>query len=350
MLQKLIKELVLLELDSILLERRRPQPQIMYHGTSSNFLSKIFQSGLIPDPSEGKWKNDELEQNATISAPSLRSLEGSYWTDNVITAASAGRATAKAKGGERAIVIAQIIPQSAKADEDDVRIPVERAFRTVLLPHWGHRDISGVIWPLLGAIEADPSFYKQIVEDFSKTLHDDLKSSDKMPLDKTLMKLVFDATLERMLGHINASEGREKWSYIESYERQLENIMPWEKAKEKAKEKAEKNDIPKFDKVAGERNFLSALDKLSSRYRKSALPPQDEEAWRLRTNLRVTQPIGFTGRNKIIAIVVGNDKNFEVVYGNLPSKFIDDWSTNWGPEFKITDRRTGKVLHNSLED
>lgn len=332
-----------------LLERKRSEPKIMYHGTSSKFLPKIFQLGMIPEPSEGKWKDDRLEQKASVISPTLRSLKGSYWTDNVATASGAGADTTRTIGGTELIIVAQIVPQTAKADEDDVRGPVLRAFRKVIIPHYGHRDVGDIAWPMLGAFEANPKLHKEVVDAFATELHNTLKTSDKMPLDKNLMEYVFDAAHQRLLGHVHAI-GRMKWAYIESFEHELEHVLGdnWGEAKKIAQEKAEKNDIPVFDKVAGERKFLDALDKVSLRYKKSAMPPSEEQ-WRLRTNLRVTEPVGFSGRNKIICILLVKDSsNFKVVYGAVPDKFLEDWKNKWGPHFRIVDRND-KEIFNTLK-
>jgi hypothetical protein len=90
------------------------------------------------------------------------------------------------------------------------------------------------------------------------------------------------------------------------------------------------------------------LDKVSSRYRKYTRIPGEGEPWRLRTNLRITEPVGFSGRNKIIAIVLGHGQKLEVVYGKLPEKFIKDYAQSWGPNFEIVDRK-GKIIFKSSE-
>lgn len=322
----------------------------MYHGTNAEHLPKIFQLGMIPDPTKGHWKGDKAHQDATLGSPSLHSLKGSYWTDNTSTAFSSAIDAVRGSAGRQAVIIAQIVPQTAKADEDDVRNPVLNTFRTVLVPHFGHADARYVAPSLKGAIDADPKFYNKIVDEFAKHLHDRLKTGDKMPMDKAMMKKTFDATLERMLGHIDMTQDRGKWNYIEAYERWLENVIDWEEARVKAKEKAESGDLPKYDKVSGEKKFLDALDDISRRYRKSAMPPGENDPYRLRTNLRVTEPVGFSGRNKIVAIIVGHGRQLELAYGKVPQQFIDDYSKSWGPNFRIIDRKTGKPVYNSLED
>jgi len=348
-LKNIIKKLVKEEVD-FLLERKRAKPVIMYHGTSSKHLPKIYQLGMIPDPTEGRWKGEEELEASSILSPSMHSLKGSYWTDNIVTAYSSAR-DAMSTGGESRmmIVVAQLVPQSAKADEDDVRMPVQRAFAEALRSHFGARDLDLAVPMAKGTIDADPNFYKELMSDFATNLHNKLKTSEKMPMDKAMMQDTFDAAMERVLGHVDMKKGRAKQAYIESYEYALEQKMDWEKAREIAQEMYQKNEIPTFNVIEGEKKFLQALDKLSQRYRKFALPPKEDE-WRLQTTLRITEPVGFSGRNKIVAIVLGRGQVLELVYGNLPQQFISDYSKFWSPNFKVVDKRSGKVVHNSLNE
>lgn len=319
----------------------------MYHGTSSKFLPKIFQLGMIPNPTKGRWKGDEELEGSSIHSPSMHSLEGSYWTNNITTARSSAR-DALSTGGEArlALIIAQIVPQTAKSDEDDVRIPVRRAFKNALSKHFGARDLDQSVPMAKGRMDADPAFFQELVSDFSKTLHDELKSSDKMPIDNNMMQDAFEAAFERILGHVDMSEGSAKRAYIESYEYALgKKIDDWEEARKLAREKYEKNDVPDYSKTEGERKFLQALDKISGRYRKFA---QNQGGFN--QSLRVTTPVGFSGRNKIVAIVLGDGANMELVYGKLPQKFIKDHSSSWGPKFKITDKKSGQVIHDTTQE
>jgi len=67
-LERLIEELVASELD-VLLERKRAKPQIMYHGTTSAILPKVYQMGMIPNPKKGKWKGENSFKYTTIGSP-----------------------------------------------------------------------------------------------------------------------------------------------------------------------------------------------------------------------------------------------------------------------------------------
>lgn len=315
----------------------------MYHGTNSIHLPKIFQLGMIPDPSGGRWKGDKEFEDTTINSPSMHSLKGSYWTDNVTTAYSSARDTLGGTDGRQMIVVAQLVPQTAKADEDDVRPVVEQAFREAYQPYHGARNLELAATMIHAQVTVDNNIYTELVNSFAKIVHDRLKTSDKMPFEPDFFRSVFDATLNRALGHVNWEQ--HKWYYIEAYQRALEDTseLDYEEAREEALKL--KDNMPTFNKVSGEKQFLRALDKVSRRYRKSAMPTPEGE-WRLRTNLRITEPVGFSGRNKIIAIVVGHGRKLEVVYGKVPEKFIKDYAKSWGPNFEIIDRK-GNTIHKS---
>lgn len=311
---------------------------------------------MIPEPAEGKWKSDELEAKADLLNPSLRSLKGSYWSDNLGVAISSASNARREVGGNNTIVVAQIIPQTAYADEDDLRGPVQRAFGKVTQEEFGHAGTAENAWRIKGLIDANKSRHTELVSNFSNYLHQQLTKNSKKPIDKTLTKKAFDTFLERMLAHMPIEEGwYNKSRYIESYHRGLEESgMDWEQAKKKAAEKYNEP-FPKYNKTAAEKAYLGVLEELTIRYRESTLPPGEEE-YRMRTNVRISQSVGFRGRNKIISIVTirqdedRRERSLELVYGTLLTKFIDDYSQHWGPNFQVIDRKSGSVIHDTLKE
>jgi len=352
LLQKLIEVLVRNELSSIIFEKRkrRTKPQIMFHGTTSKFLPKIFQLGMLPNPKAGKWRgNTTGDDEATAQRRSLRSLEGSYWTTNAGTAFTSGNNTRRKFGGNSIIIVAEIIPQTGKADEDSIEGSVNRAFDTSITPWFGARDRAEAAPALQGILDAADlsggNTKKEIIKTFSKQLHNLLKINDKMPIDKKMLGRVFHAYLERMLSHIDIENGQKKWEYLESYRRELENTFSPEEAKKKMDEK--NNNIPNF--VNGEENYSKALDWVSGRYKKTTFENSDED---FGVNLRVTQPVGFRGRNKIISILekpVRFGGDLILVYGNkVPNEFITKWKDFWGPNFKVVDQNKN-ILYDGLK-
>jgi len=354
-LQKLIEVLVRNELSSIIFEKRkkRTKPQIMFHGTTSKFLPRIFQLGVVPNPKAGKWKGDiSNDDSVDANRRSLKSLEGSYWTTNVGTAFSAGNNTRRKFGGNSIFIIAEIVPQTGKADEDSVEGSIDRAFAASIVPWFGARSIPEAAVALQGILDADSlnggTTEKQITKDFSKQLHNSLKINDKMPMDEKMLGKVFHVYLERILGHMDIENGDKKWEYLENYRRELEKGTGW--SQEDAKKMMDKktNNIPKFDSGIGEENYSKALDWVSGRYKKSTFVGDDED---FGVNLRVTQPVGFRGRNKIIAILDSpkEETNLILIYGNkVPNEFIVKWKDFWGPNFKIIDQN-GKILYDAMK-
>lgn len=352
LLEKLFKD----ELNDLLTEKKTEaaKPIIVFHGTSSKFLPKIFQLGVIPNSKQGAWRaeDDKHEVDADIRNPSLRSLEGSYWTTRVGTASSSATAAVMAYGGDKMYIIAQIVPRTALADEDNIRSLVKRAFDNMMSNWFGGRKNSESevdAWKLKGAIDADPAEYQKMVDDFSVILYDLLIGKNGQgkvattPFDKSLFKETFDTYFERILGHADIGEyASYKRKYLDNYELYLpsgtENVDDLVQDKHL--------NPPKLNKVQGEKNYLNTLDKLTKKYKKTVKP--SEQAFD--TTLRVTTPIGFSGKNKILAIVTEKEvpKTFNsaltIEYGNLPNEFInlyDDWET--GP-YTIFDKKTNSFI------
>ncbi len=358
MLKTLIQNLLNEELKYLIPEGKRKAinaPKIMYHGTTSKFLPKIFQLGMIPNPTKGKWKNSgNPEMLGSASRRSLESLPGSYWTSNIMIASGAANNSRRKFGGDNIIIIAQLVAKSAKADEDNIANFVSYAFKEAISPWFGARDEADSAWAMEGMIEGDPKIKKEMLSIFEKSLHNKLKSNS-MPLDKSLLDFVFDAYLKRILGHVDISSDNfytYKWEYLENYKRYLVNVTGNdEKAKERIENKKER--LPKYNKSETERQYSLALDKLSSRYKKTTLNTDGI----LGITFRMTEPIGFSGRNKIIAILSYNptakpssgrmqNNIFTLEYGNnIPNKFINDWRRQERPDFSIVDKKDGKVLY-----
>lgn len=354
MLERLIEELVAHELGT-LLERKRAKPQIMFHGTTSNFLPKIFQLGMIPNPKKGRWKGEDNFVSTTINRPSMHSLEGSYWTTNLgeayKAAGDAVRTDTPEDEGNRMIVVAQIMPHSAKADEDDVRRIVSQAFITAYAKYFGNRQEDQAAPMILAASQFDLNMYVDMVEEFAKNIHERLKTSDKMPFDSDFFRSVFEATLERLLGHLDFSEGPALRSYLEQleylYGKKTGDYKEAREVSEARYKELSGKGFPEYTKTGGEKKFLQALDKVSSRYRKSVFQRENEYGDMSDTTLRMTEPVGFSGRNKIVAIILGRGRGLVLAYGNsIPQDFINKYKRFWGPAFSVKNQK-GEVIYPS---
>lgn len=335
----------------VIAEAKFTKPLIMFHGTTTKYLSSILANGIIPNPKEGPWKK---EDEVSAGQSSRQSLFGSYWTDNLSTAYGASGNASRNQGGEKIIVIAQIIPSSGFADEDDVKFSISREFNNSAGKEIGVFS-SERAWNLKGLIDVEPETYSKMINDFSNNLHNRLTKNKKMPLDTILFKNTFDAYLERLLAHQLKTDERSKWKYVD---------MPDKILGREGGKKA----IEDFDNIAAdykdisgsEKKYLEIQDKISRRYKESTNPNSyDDEAGYLQkfhTNARIPNPVKFKGNNRIIGIVLIPKINDEVpkwkqeplrlLYGTISQEFIDGYKKFSGPNFQILDKN-GKVIYSS---
>lgn len=283
----------------------------MYHGTSSEFLPSILKTGLVPNPKKKYWDDDP---NVSMTKASLASLEGSYWTSNILTASSSAHNTIKKFGGSAIIVIAQIQTQSAVADEDNIAFPLE----------WNYDKAFGA------SISAKPkqvayhyydnrNYYEDVKKKFIELTHNDLsKNNDKKPISNNLLANAFDAMSLRIIAHGIKDAGDDTyWS-------------PLKDIKNKPEEEPTVSET--------EKNLLDIKDKITRRYRETTLDKDD-----FRHTLRITEPVTYSGANRITHIIEiqnGNFVNGEYIqppviihYGNektIPKKFIEDFKSRIG--------------------
>jgi len=318
--------------EKYLFERKRTpsaKPEIMYHGTSSKFLKSILNKGIQAEPKNKRWEDDPGVTHYTSSRVSLL---GSYWTTNIMTAISSAGNTQDKFGGNRIIVIAQIVAKTAFADEDDVRTKINYAMTKAIGDELG--SISVDQYPFVfGAFESDSSMKNQIIDNFSNELHKRLQTNEKQPINKNLLKQVFDTAFTRSIAH--SFKNDEYWAlkrFADGFKRFAKD---YEKAGEEIEEKyySGGSSVPfEWKNVQkAEKDFLDAQEKLTRYYPKTALD-KDE----FNRTLRMPKDIGFEGRSKIIGIVEFIDpNNLKIIYGEVPTQFKDDYSKSWGPNFKI---------------
>lgn len=283
----------------------------MYHGTTSDFLPSILKKGLVPDPKKKYWADDP---NASLTKASLASLHGSYWTSNIFTATSSATNTTNKFGGDKIIVIAQIQTQSAFADEDNLAFPLEWNYNKAF-----GGNISEKPRQVAYYFYDDKNYYENAKKNFIKLVHDELsKNNEKKPVASQLLSDAFDAMSLRIIAHGIRDAGADK------YWNPLKDI---------------KNKPDTEPTVAEtEKNLLDTKDKLSQRYRETTLDKDD-----FRHTLRITEPVTYSGANRITHVVEIPDGYVEngnfvkppiiLHYGNkknIPEKFIQDFKSRVG--------------------
>lgn len=273
------------------------KPIIVYHGTSINNLPSILSQGLIPNPKERKWAFDS---DASFGMPSRQSLEGIYITTNLMTAISS------APIKEKLIVIAQVQPRALFADEDTVTgavsgIPAsDNAF-------FQERGIAQLYLAL--KTNTNQEYLNDVKQRYIEIgmrklvsmLNFDIHSNLKQRLGEILNSLFYVA-LNRSAAYIDEDTVRD----MKMYYNKLGNF-----------------EIP--DKLQAENEYSKWMDKLTRTLKSAAHP--DKRADNFQINGRLLAPIGYSGKNKILAIVKEVDRETEVVYGEVPDQFVKDWQS-----------------------
>ena len=294
-----------------LVEAKFRKPHIMYHGTSTKFLRSILKNGIQPKPKEKTWADDPQQ---VIQSFSRASLEGSYWSGNLMTATSSASNTRRKYGGNDLLVIAQISEQSAYADEDLINFALLQSLNnTVADTHPGIRRDFHMI---LGHDLYDESKNKERVQKiFRDHLHELLGGSEKHEPNKEFFNELLDTLVKRNLAY-------ERKSGM-SLDRWVVNVP----------------DLPTITDIEQHVNRLR--EQLTRSYRATAL-----DRSQFSHNLRITLPVGFSGANKILQILEipqwrwedeGDDKKLKVdpfilLYGSkdLPSNFYNQYESRVG--------------------
>jgi len=312
----------------------------MYHGTSDKHWAKIRSEGLQPKVKTRTWADDP---SATSISPSRASLESTYLTDNLMTAKSAAwTAVRNAKANHEVIVIVQAQPRSAFADEDDVSSALEWQFQKVfgVNPAESAR-YSTEFWM---EYKFAPSSVRHYEDDYVKEVVDHFKKITGIEIDDKAMGILAPVLrsavwvgIERVLAHF-IEKPESSWS--KPISAATDFLRNFSKTREEYKGKidvaqadAEKM-LSKIPSVSdAERKWLGVKDKVTRILRKIAWQ-QDS---RVAHNIRIAEPITFSGRNKIIGAVlifktgVGMVEGLKVLYGSLPEKFKEDWNKAVGP-------------------
>lgn len=101
------------------LSKRFAGVSLMIHGTSSSFLDKIMDNGIVPNPEQRVWKKDSIEtQDQKQTLP-----DASYWTNNFMTAYTASGNAYREFGGNRILVYARINTGDKRVSLDEDHFP-----------------------------------------------------------------------------------------------------------------------------------------------------------------------------------------------------------------------------------
>ena len=311
---------------------------VWYHGTDFKYYRSIRKQGLIPDPRTRTWASDP---DASFRRPSRKSYAGIYVTTNLMTARSSAPGN---PGSESLIVVMDLQPRTMWADEDALTywlsdIPIPGLVTTEpglasLYVGWKYGEpidkktaakarrfyITGVVKQLLKDVkEPHPKLRSRVTE---------------------LVKKAWGAALMRKVAYVsNRTWQRGFWD--------IDPMMDPEKM------------APKPDKGEAEKQYAKITDRLTRTLKRLTLPsvvPDD-----FNRTARVLKPIGYSGRNRIVALVKssvvkeGGQHIERVLYGKVPPQFIKDWTRavgKWKPVKESMDeavKRRHPHLQNLLD-
>lgn len=293
-----------------LFEAKFRKPILMYHGTSTAFLRSILKHGLLPNPKQKIWKDDP---DASIYTQSRASLLGAYFSSHFMVAYSSSGNSVRKYPGNRLMILAKIQTQSAKADEDSISGYLNISYNQAFGGNYSdnYRVVSEIYYDY-------PEQYETIKTKFIEILHKKLSVNKNKPVPPQLLSDTFDSISLRIIAYGNKED---KWLFSRI------NNKP--------------TNIPST--IEAEERLLQIKDKLTSYYRESAI-----DSNRFAHTLRITEPVGFSGANRITHIIelpyrpkTDNleDKKAILHYGNIneiPNTFFNDYSNFIGkfPDFK----------------
>lgn len=276
-----------MRLREILSEAKFRKPAVMFHGTSSVFLREILKKGLDPNP-----KSRVYDKDADIMGTGLskQTLGGIYFSKTFRVANGAAYNAATKFGGNSLIVIAQIAEQSSFADEDMVSNEMLDAYKAALgIQHSGpNRRVIEIVH--------NSEAKQKAVEEFTNKVHESLSERDDMPIQWPGYGRVFNLITAFYIEQILKDDP----SLNNVYRKELKDLVD-----------------SGIDYRDGTNSIRVAQDMMSRRYKDSVYIEPGE--WERFHALRVTEPVTFSGSNRILSIVeLGKKHNdpIKIHYGN----------------------------------
>jgi len=317
-------------IDQLLERAARIKPILMFHGTASKNLRSILKKGFVPNPKERVWQDDP---NAAQSYQTVtrKTVGGTYFSTNLNVATSSALTAAQKSKSEQLVIVAKIQPRSGYADEDDIIHDAKRGMKKAMFPsgHIGHEEA----WPRRWIeFVTSPGEAKKAIQKFAKEfkvgLEADLPQVKKIPLAPKAVEDMFWGLLEQVVA---------KWY---SYNKKMPYGADYYAATKRLNLSREQEHkyyalvLKRLKRVSlqkAEKRYLSAADKLTRQLSKLAIPKPDA----FRTNVRITDPVNFRGKNKIIAVFEmrsGEDykEDIKVHYGKIPSEVKSALNQNLG--------------------
>lgn len=306
-----------------LVERRRAPQTTVFHGTSSEFLPKIMSQGLIPieDPEKKPWGYDP---SATFTSVSRASIGGTYLTDNLMTASSAAGRAVRKFGGQEVIVAAQVSLGSAYADEDDLTYWLRAA-----IPGREDSELNIAELYIQEALFPESTDSRRLKMEFKEAFLNSMKGRVGELWDPELegrLRQLLEDYYRVVLARFAAYVDDRTFKRAVSYDARASEQYDWETALEL-----------RPGREQAETDWRAMLDQLTRTLGLLGVP----KSYAL--TMRMMEPVGFTGRNRIVAIYREErgitsefSTDFVRLYGETdPPGMIEQMQTKFGPSSRV---------------
>lgn len=302
----------------------RAEKDIYYHGTGTKLYSTIRKQGLIPDPKQRTWDKDEDRSHHTYDRSSYG---GIYVTRNLMTAMSSAGRHARRNGASEPgiIVIMELQPRALFLDEDELVFGLGNAglkgtsdaeqIRFWLYLEWKYGDDAD------GYVRKSKQEYEEKLLQWAEKHMLSVDEGLKTRLKQLAPKL-WEASVTRTTAYYPKVHGQYwKSSWKTELQRYASKEYDW--------------DDPNFpmppNESEAEALFRKEFEQLTRTLKQAARPSQNEKSFS--HNARLTTPIGYSGQNRIIAIIqeLPNFK-YKLLYGKLPEDFRKQWKERVGSD------------------
>lgn len=308
-------------------KRGNVEREFMYHGTSSTFIPSILKQGLIPNSGNAVWDDDP---NANYSVSSRKTVGGVYLAKNLMTAISAAGMAKKKFGGNQAIICTIFQPKSGLPDEDTIRYMIDSAIYVAMgvTTHELHVQIALAEF-LFGKGQQYLKKFKDSLLSRLASHAQEVSFDPRSIKDDELLKMMEAELTRRVVHHIRGTkEDYYKYPYFKEFVHYPEEYNH---------SKQEIKTIQKFvDNLPSIREaeaaYLKQLDVMTRMFKRMVLATDD-----FNYTIRTLEPIKYTGRNRILAIVEEAERNkiLKIHYGKPPKDFFDQYTSRIGSGYTV---------------
>jgi len=268
--------------------RRLPgaKPGKFWHGTTSKLLRSIQVNGLDPSKIKfGIWQTDEREPTSYFQQ-SFISFGGIYYARSFLTSLNYADNAAEKFGGNPLMILVQLQEMSSEADEDT--LPLWQVFLKYNgIKQTENNKLRGVqMYELIQAVNPRNQEDRDFLQFSINAYRYDLLEKVDITKEQIQQKPYYNKLMELIGKYYIAA----CWRVI-AHSRELLDKEPT----------AQGLEVPSI--AEAEANYRQAADQvlrlLGDEIRRSLL---DSDRTAPERTLRMLQPVGFRGRNKIIGI------------------------------------------------